>query len=291
MRDQFYLGGGTGNTIVRDILRAAGEIGLPTLPVRVASWLRSEGTAGQALDQIVATLDALWWVDRDGTVRASARRPSNTVDLTKWTRVGSDVDGSISYVGDSAAGILPGMVTETKTIRHVRWHLDGSRITAEVSFVPYEMADLRGGLDYLRSHRAVVESQETDGTLNLIVDNRFSLTKVPFQAGIPGTIKILPGDVVTVCAWGGDPRQWFAHSLIRTPGSPVARVGDSVDCGTLLVVHTAGLLSLVQLFPNTIVGNVALQAAVVAAGLAGAIAIQVPITGVVSSGSERVSSS
>jgi hypothetical protein len=225
--DKYYYGGGTGDTVIGDIARTVGETYIPGAPQRVASWDRAFGTGGQALDQICQTLGVTWWVDTDGQLRAGTR-PAGAADLSKAVLLSADPDGALVYNTVSSKELAPGLTIGGKVIRHIRWELTEKNLTACVSFVPYALVDLRGGLDYLRSHRAVVESQEADGTLNLIVGNRFSLTKVPFQGGIPGKIKLQAGDVVTACAWGGDPRQWFAHSVQRVDG----RV--TIDCGTLL---------------------------------------------------------
>lgn len=278
VRDQYYYGGGTGNTIIGDIARTVGETYVAGVSDRVASWSRQAGTAGQALDQICLVLGVMWWVNNAGTLLAGTRASGN-VDLTNRTVVGSDVDGETSLVGDLASGLVPGMKLGGKVIRHVRWILDPGRLTANVSFVPYALPDLRGGLDYLRSHRAIVESQESDGTLNLIVDNRFSLTQVPFQGGIPGKIKIEPGDVVTACAWNGDPRQWYAHSVQRVDG----RV--TIDCGTLLFtqlpVTPPGAGGTVKFVKQFLPGEeAALQAALLLI-VPPLVAIPVPIKGMV----------
>lgn len=278
VRDQYYYGGGTGDTVIGDIARSVGETYVPGAPQRVASWSRAFGTAGQALDQICQTLGILWWVDLQGRLRAGSR-PTGTVDTSGRTQTSADVDGEISFVGDSVNGLAPGMTLDGKTIRHIRWELTDKRLTAYVSFVPYALPDLRGGLDYLRSHRAVVESQEADGTLNLIVDNRFSLTKVPFQGGVPGKIALRAGDVVTACAWNGDPRQWFAHSVQRVDG----RV--TVDCGTLLFTQlpvtppgTGGTVVFVKQFLPGQEQELAAALLLVTPPL---VAIQVPVKGMI----------
>lgn len=280
VRDQYYYGGGTGDTVIQDIARSVGESYVSGVPARVASWSRQSGTAGQALDQICQTLGILWWVDLQGRIRAGARA-EDPVDLSKYTQTTADVDGEISLVGDSASGIVPGMTIDGKIIRHVRWTLTGTRLTAECSFVPYVLPDVRGGLDYLCSHRAVVESQESDGTVNLIVGNRFSLTKVPYQGGIPGTIKLLPGDVVTACSWGRDPRQWFAHSVQRVEG----RV--TIDCGTLLFMNTPaappGTGGLVTFIKQFLPGEEAALEIAKKLIVPPNIAIEVPILGMVKS--------
>jgi hypothetical protein len=279
VRDQYYYGGGTGNTIIGDICRAIGETYIPGAPQRVASWDRAFGTAGQALDQICQTLGIMWWVGHDGNLTAGTR-VGGAVDTSTFTQTGADTDGMVSFNTDTVKDLVPGKTVDGKTIRHIRWELTDKDLTAHVSFVPYALPDLRGGLDYLRSHRAVVESQEADGTLNLIVGNRFSLTKVPFQGGVPGQIKLLPGDVVTACCWGGDPRQWFAHSVQRTD-----RV--TIDCGTLLFMNTpaappgtGGLVTFVNQF---LPGQEQELAAAVLLIIPPNVAVQVPIKGMVKS--------
>jgi hypothetical protein len=288
--EKWYYGGGTGNTIVGDVARAAGETADVTLPQRVPTWHRARVTAGQALDTLCLELGAVWWVGRDGVLRAAPSRPAGEVALSAFTRIGADVDGSINLVGEGT--IAPGMSINDRVIRHLRHSYSPQRTTIEVSFNPTFLTDHRGSQTYARTHRGVVERQHPDGTLDLIVNNRFSLTRIPWLAGVPGDVTINPGDVVSVAAWGGDPRQWHAFGLSRvTGGTDVASIGDTVDCGTLLIaqsVSTSPIEPVTVVYippgPTHDVQVAAQRVALAALGLL----FEVPLRGVIDSGNPRL---
>lgn len=238
--EKWYLGGGSGNTVVNDIARAVGMSATPELPNRVASWQRAAGSAGEGLDAICDALGAQWWVDRDGVIRAGAR---DSTLVSGATVVDTGTDGIITLAAESSAGVAPGRTLAAGgTVRHAR-HVqrpDGLRIeAATIAMRTREPA----GLGYLRMHRGVVERQHDDGSLDLIVDNSHSLTRIPWLPGIPAVCTLEPGDVVMVASWaGGDPRQWAAVGVSRVEGlTAVSGKGDTVDCGALCVTVVQGV--------------------------------------------------
>lgn len=285
---KWYQGGGSGNTIVLDIARAAGEASAPALPARLATWQRAPGPAGEALDTVCRTLGGAWWVDRSGVLQAAPARPGGAVDMTGRTRVGSDSDGSIVLSGDSAAGLVPGMTIEGRTIRHIRWTLSPDRLLAEVSFTPVEPEE--GGLDYSAQHRASVVTQHADGSLDLIVSGTWTLTRVPWLTGLVGDITINQGDVVTVACWGRDPRAWFAFGLDRKAGgAPAAHVGSSVDCGKLLIYQHATTFVVIPLyFPPGTPTSVIESAKSAALGTGAALLLEANVSGNVTTGVDRI---
>jgi len=231
--DKWYLGGGTGNTIVSDIARLVGIDASPSLPQRVASWQRAKATAGEALDQICDALGAQWWVDRAGVLQAGAREAS-TVDAPVES---TDASGIATIAAESSAAVSPGQtLPDGAVIRHVRHMLRGDTLRIEASTVALRVRE-PAGLGYLRMHRGVVERQHDDGSLDLIVDNTHSLTRVPWLPGVPAVCVLKAGDVVQVASWaGGNPRQWAAVGVSRVEGgTAVAGIDDTVDCGVLLV--------------------------------------------------------
>ena len=232
--EKWYRGGGTGNTIAGDICKAAGEASDISLPARAPQYWRHKGPAGRQLDILCDLLLSNWWVDRSGIVKAGVREGA-AIDLA-LPRIASDTDGSVTLSVETTKGIDVGMTYDGRTVRHVRFVFAGNRTLAELSFTPLVLADTERPLDYTRPHKAVVESQASNGTLTVIVDGRFTLSAVVWLGGIPAKIKINPGDLVTCGFWNGDPRQPYAHSLVMlTAGAPSARVQDPVECGTLLI--------------------------------------------------------
>jgi hypothetical protein len=232
--DKWYLGGGSGNAIVGDIGAAIGMQASPDLPQRVASWQRARSSAGEALDRLCDALGAQWWVARDGVLHAGVRDGGALADATV---VDTGSDGIVTLAADTLAGVTPGRTLPSGVvIRHARHIQQGAELRSEVSTVPLRIRE-PSGLGYLRVHRGVVESQHADGSLDLIVDGTHSLTRVAWLPGAPMACVLEPGDVVSVASWaGGDPRQWYATGMSRVANlAPIAGVGDSVDCGMLLV--------------------------------------------------------
>lgn len=237
--DKWYLGGGSGDTIVGDIARG---VGLPVesdLPQRVASWQRARASAGECLDQICDALGAQWWVGRDGVLRTGARESSVIQARTE----GTGSDGITVLAPESSAGVAPGRTyPDGGVIRHARHILRGETLRVEASATALRTRE-PSGLGYLRMHRGVVERQHADGSLDLIVDNTHSLTRIPWLPGVPAVCVLEPGDVVMVASWsGGNPRQWAAVGVSRTEGgTATAGIGDTADCGTLILSHVPGV--------------------------------------------------
>lgn len=95
---------------------------------------------------------------------------------------------------------------------------------------------------YLRSYESTVESQNDDGTVDLLPDSDAirgtGLQSVPIYHGLPGvTVRVVPGARVLLQFVGGDPAKPYA-SLWRSGDieeisfnggqAPVARQGDAV---------------------------------------------------------------
>jgi hypothetical protein len=235
--EKWYRGGGTGNTIAADILRACGETaGAIDLPTRCPQYHRHRGTAGEQLDALCDLLGADWWVARDGTVNAGTRQAVE-IDTKDRVKVETVSDGSVTLSVTGTVGIAPGVTLAGNMIRHVRYSV-GEKLTVELSRRPWpSLLNSDTELDLAAPHKAVCESQNADGTLNLIVDGRFSLTSVPWLSGVPGKVAINAGDLVSVGFWNRDQRQPYAYSLGQSAGvlSPSARVQDQVEAGTLIL--------------------------------------------------------
>lgn len=233
--DKWYNGSTIIDTVASDAISEAGEIlGLSSLGVRVDAWQRKEGSLGSALNQLIAIAGGSWWVARDGFVDLGTRSGS-VIDPASVSIISSDVDGSI-LLNVSAARIKPGDTWLGRTIAHVRHTLSPENIVSHIYFT--DLPTLSLSVDYLRTYSARVNSQNSDGTLDLIVDGRFAVNPVPLLSGIPAKITILPGDQVTMGWLGGDPRAPYAMGTQQTGSAAAARVGDSCDCGTLIVPTT-----------------------------------------------------
>lgn len=301
--DKWYRGGGTGNTIAADIIRSAGEqAGTIDLPVRCPQYHRNRGTAGEALDALCDLLGADWWTARDGTICAGTR-PETDLDLTGRVKVETVSDGSVTLSVTSTLGIVPGAMYAGNKSRHVRYSL-GDKLTVELSRRPWPcVVQDTTELDLSATHKAVCESQNGDGTLNLIVDGRYSLTAVPWLSGVPGKVTINTGDLVSVGFWNRDQRQPYAFAIGQSTGTlaPSARVQDQVEGGTLIIGQNPTFAIAAVYVPPTpwptpddagkaqalAIHTAAVAAAVGAMTSGGFVPIPLALSGLISSGDAR----
>ncbi len=288
--DRFYNGTSLIDQIATDALAEAGEVGTSDLGTRVDAWHRKAATLGQALSHIVAIVGGVWYVDRAGNVRLATQRTGPVVQPNTVSAGKADVDGSILFDPFPTADIQLGGTWDGRTIRHIRWVQTPNSFKASVSFQDLQSPPLTW--DYLRTYSAKVDKQNSDGTLDLIVDSKFSVTSVRWLGGLPGKIVIQGGDEVTLGWLGGDPRAAYAVGLGMTDGGKaVARVDDTVDCGYLVTpVQGNGVGTVVipptLYFPPGPEGEAAAKTAAVAPAYNPAGIIN--IRGVITSGQVRV---
>lgn len=287
--DRWYNGTELSDTIASDMIAEAGEVlGYSSLGLRVDSWQRKRGTLGECLSELVAITGGSWWVARDGSINLGSRSSAVLVP-GQFSRASVDVDGSVLVNTISKTDINPGDTWEGKTIRHIRWTLSPDNLTAALAF--YDLPSPALSLDYLRTYSAKVDRQNGDGTLDVIVNQAFAVSSVQWLSGIPANVTILPGDTVTLGWLGGNPQRPYAALVAQTSDSrPVARVGDTVDCGWLVVpaqgtgVGTVALPPILYFPPGP---TAQAQAALVAVA---PLYVPTPINlqGTITSGSERV---
>lgn len=230
-----YYGGASVNSILQDILKACGETGSTAVTTRAPSYQRQACTAGQALDYLVKTYGLTWFVTREGTVSVVASRPVSVPTQSSFQVLARDSLGPILQV-NSDANLTPGDSWDNQTIRHIRWIQDPMRLVAEVSFK--ESILKPEGLDYHKTYGAKVERQNSDGTLDVIVNGKFGLSKVKWLAGVPGWVEAKEGDLVSVGFWNADPRQPYAQGIEL--GS---QTQHAIDIGELMCVMGTGPLA------------------------------------------------
>lgn len=235
LADKWYNGTLLSDTVAEDAISEAGEtLGASAIGQRIDSWQRKEGTLGQALAQLAATTGSVWWVGRDGTVNLAASRTGDTIQAATVSVISTDVDGSVLLnVLPGAPELRPGDTWNGVVVRHVRWTLTPGNLTAALAF--YDLPTPELTLDYLRTYDARVDSQNDDGTVNVIVDQRFSVASVKWLSGLPAKVTINPGDQLTLCWLGGDPQYPVCMGVPQTAGTKAASgIGDTVDCGTFI---------------------------------------------------------
>lgn len=288
--DKWYNGTLLADTVSQDAIKESGEVfGASALGVRVDSWQRKAGSLGDALSQLVAVAGGVWWVARDGSVNLAATRSGNVIVPSSVSKVSTDVDGSIA-LNLNAAIVKPGDTWLGQTIRHVRHTLTPENFTSSISFT--DLPTIRLGLDYLRTYSARVDNQHADGTLDLIVNGQFAVTSVRWLAGVPAKVIVNPGDFVTLGWLGGDPRAPYSALLEQTQGTKAAAgIGDTADCGTLVVPTTlAGVVGpipfQIKYVPPGPTHDTDLIAAL--ASMAAFVPVAINLTSIITSGQPRI---
>ncbi len=139
-----------------------------------------------------------------------------------------------------------------------------------------------------QTHGATVRAQHDDGTIDVECDSQIigTVNDVPIRCGIPGA-RVLVGDGqrVQIAFDGGLRTSPYATGFDQdvTAARGVAREGDSVDCGTILVTSVSGGLSLTY-----IPGGGGIPTILAIAGLISATDTEISLRGVIDSSSGAV---
>lgn len=213
------------STIVNDIIRFSGETpGTISIDQTVESFERSDQSAGVSLDILGDLFGCIWWISFDGKTNFGPSRSGKTIKdpiLLDVNETGATV------VLSSFSDLNPGDLIENRKIEHVRYLLEANKLVAEISFnLPLDKPDRSW---YGRIYRAQVERQHLDYSVDLIVDSKFQLSRVPLHA--PAKTILKEGDLVNVGFYRADPRLPFAipsetskvidiGTFQYTPGSP-----------------------------------------------------------------------
>lgn len=222
----------TYGTLARDIISESGELpGIVETGGRAPYYERSNGTAGQALGELCDTGAMTWWVGRDGLVNVATERPTDgAVSADKAPQLLASTDGSITLDVGNVVDVQLGMTLSTgSVIRHIRWVFD-NKLNAECS--PTQPFPETSATFYLKTYGAKVDKQNGNGSVNVIVDGKYTLDNVQLFSALPGTsIKVDPGEAVTVAFFGGVPTVPFAigFSQDALAGAALALVGDAIE--------------------------------------------------------------
>jgi hypothetical protein len=232
LQDRWYAGNASLQVAVSDICKECGEsFGSATPGVFLNTYQRIKGTAAQALDQLAQLFGQIWWIGRDGKVNMAVTRPTGAP--ADGTRLSSDTDASALLAEPSGVQLGVSYLTgaqQMAQIRHVRWNYTPERTTAQIYPLPFLFRP-PVQTAYDRVYSARVDRDNGDGTIDVIADARFGVTKVPLLCGVPHSkVKVDGGDAVALAFFGGDPQKPFALLMGQdeTATKQVARKTDGV---------------------------------------------------------------
>lgn len=245
--ERYYKGSPTVRAIVEDILRDAGEVlasdSSPTvLSAVLNTWQRAAEPAGEALSRLLASYGASWRVKPDGSVLIVGSETWPTVEPAYILVPGSSpAEGfyRIAWRGNTPADVLPGITFLGRQIRYVVHELRPDGMRTELRFVePRSLLERMRALIstdvwYAQLIPGIVEKQNADGSVDVVVENRFGLTQVPLRSGVPGLrVLVGQGQQVLVGFEQNDPRKPFAalwgqsgNAKFGTLAFPVALAG------------------------------------------------------------------
>lgn len=225
--DRWYDGSVSVTVAMQELCSNSSErpgVGAPG--VFLTTYQRQRGSVAAALDAICEAFQLIWWIGRDGLLNLQAARPTAAEAI--GVRVSSDVDSSVTLTEPRSIEI--GGTYDGKTIRHIRWQLTQNRFSAQLYFLPFVFR-LPTETRYDRIYNARVDKQNPDGTVDVIADARFGVTRVPLFGGVPGAaFEVRPGEQVKLGFFGGSPQKPYAVAFAHDPTAVkmAARVTDTI---------------------------------------------------------------
>lgn len=228
--DRQHQGGTTLGTVAGDLLRDAGEVlatagqgsDAAALAVALPSWQRLRETAIGALDTLARTAGVRWRMLRSGLVAILA--PASYPATAATVRVlADDSAAEVLTVAVDAPTIEPGQTIGGKRVRRIEWTLTGDSLRGACY---YGTVASPATLEHRSIWTAGIDSQNSDGSLDLIAAARYGLKGVPFFSGLPGVrVEPKPGASVLGGYAQGDPR---APVAFAANGSGGIKIGSLV---------------------------------------------------------------
>lgn len=222
---RYYKGSPRVRRIVDDILRDCGETlsvasDAGVLDAQLNTWQRATEPAGEALSRILEAHGGSWRVQPNGQVLVVGAESWPTVEPPHTLVPGSDgINGGwrVAWPGDVPSSVLPGITFRGEKIRYVEHEVSASGIRTVLrfneprGFLERMRALVSSGDWYTKLRPAVVETQNADGSVDVVVDNSFGETQVPLRSGVPGLrVLVSQGQQVLLGYENADPRKPFA---------------------------------------------------------------------------------
>lgn len=223
-----YKGTVSVQEILMSAIRQAGEtVGNIDISENVSQYLRTNETLTHTLNVAADLFNLDWWIDRIGLLNFGMIQ-GGELDR-EILLIDSDGDGGATFAVSSFDDIQTRATYEGETIYHIRWLLRENSFDAEVSFKETKIDYAKSREWFGRTFRAQVNTQNTDQTLDVIVNAEFSMGKVPILAAAETYLS--GGDLVTVGFYANDPRNPYAvptdHNRVPDVGSLAFNPGTS----------------------------------------------------------------
>lgn len=226
-----------------EAIDAASLLALALIPL--SRWHRVEGTALAGLQLLAERIGFAWRVLDTGAIWIGLDT-FGASDADIGNAFGDDGDDGRVDCAPPVATPRPGTTILDHPIERVTYRVAGTSTRAELLYpVTPTTAQPLAPLVYRETHGADVVAQNSDGTLELKVDDQriAELRRVPFRPGIPGArLVISAGERVRIRFPDGNPEQVEAFDLDGNPSAvrAIVRVGDSTSSGLLAVAMVAG---------------------------------------------------
>ncbi len=138
----------------------------------------------------------------------------------------------MTFVVQQSATVLPGQSVDGKTLAALRWFLDERTLIVECSPLATNLDAPRSADFYRLTYEAKVDSQNADGSVNVIANEKFFMRNVRLLAGLPGVrVVVKPGETVAVGFLGGNRSKPFAQCFAQDTSASKAMglVEDAVE--------------------------------------------------------------
>lgn len=227
----------------KEALSPLSDVSVTLAPIQ--RWTRVQDAVGGHIKRILDGTGASWRVLPDGSFWVGAEKwlpvdPSNTT-VTKEEPTQMRITLALESLG-----VMPGDVFEGHQISSVVYELNGSRLSASLSYAPGGRSGIAAELstfvkgetqssDLSRVYSAQVIGQNGDGSLELkLIDPTLPhLSKVPIRFGIPGitATKIANGTQVLLAHENADEQKPIVTGFAQAQVLSIALESPDVKIG------------------------------------------------------------
>ena len=213
-------------------------------PYVVGRWHRAGSTGSAALDKICAEFGLVWRFTPAGKILVLPLDYPADAQQPYVCDPGDDGTDRCFVVAPDTATIAPATTLLGRQVNRVVYDVSADGLRATCFYGSADRDDFEAAvrtvlpeIPYLPSFAATVVSQRASGMLEVLCDDARigPLDNVVLLAGGPRmTLRAKQGQRVRILFASGDPKLYYAVGFEQDSAATkgIARVGDSVDCGT-----------------------------------------------------------